>query len=119
MVNSQLAAVPLTAEIQTVEDLITEKATSTGIDPILAEKIAFCESTMRQFGKNGEVLRGEKNPKDVGLFQINETYHDKRSQDLGYNIHTTEGNIDYAMHLLKTEGATRHWKSSQKCWGEA
>lgn len=111
-----VAAVP--AEIQTVEDLITEKAQADGVDPILANKIAYCESTMRQFDKQGKVIRGEQNPGDVGLFQINEGYHDVRSKDLGYDIHTTEGNINYAMWLIKHEG-TRHWKASEKCWGSS
>lgn len=103
-------------EIQTVEDLITEKAKADGIDPVLANKIAFCESTMRQFDKDGKVIRGVKNPDDVGLFQINESYHEKASEEMGYDIHTTEGNIDYALWLIKNEGV-RHWKASRGCWG--
>lgn len=112
---ANVAAVP--TEIQTVEDLITEKATAVGVDPLLANKIAYCESTMRQFDKNGQVMRGVENPGDVGLFQINEEYHRQRSEALGYDIHTTEGNIDYALWLIKHEGA-KHWKASEKCWGK-
>jgi hypothetical protein len=123
MINSQLSPmttstpiiVSVPTEIQSIEGLISTEAQVNGIDPILANKIAFCESTMRQFNKNGEVLRGIRNPDDVGLFQINEDYHIKPSQNLGYDIHTTEGNIDYAMWLIKNEGS-RHWKASQKCW---
>jgi hypothetical protein len=128
MVNSQLAVAtsseptiqmaPLPAEIQSVEDLISTKALANGVDPILANKIAFCESTMRQFDKSGKVLRGIENSDDVGLFQINENYHIKESQDSGYDIHTTEGNIDYAMQLIREDGV-RHWKASRKCWSKA
>ena len=39
--------------------------------PVLAE-IARCESTFRQVGKDGKVLRGEANKSDLGLLQVNE-----------------------------------------------
>lgn len=97
--------------------MIASKAKENGIDPVLAEKIAYCESTDRQFNEKGEVLRGLRNPDDVGLFQINEKFHLKRSQELGYDIYTTKGNIDYAMRLLKSEGS-QHWDSSKPCWGK-
>lgn len=128
MVNSQLTVAtsseptiltaPIPAEIQSIEDLITKKALASGVDPILANKIAFCESTMRQFDTTGQVLRGIENSKDVGLFQINEGYHIQESQNAGYDIYTTEGNIDYAIELIKESGV-RHWKASQKCWDQA
>lgn len=87
-----------------------------GVNKDLALKIAFCESTYRQFADDGRPLRGVHNPGDVGLFQINESYHAKKSANLGYNIHSTEGNIDYAMYLLKTAGL-RPWRYSRACWG--
>ncbi len=99
-----------------LDQLIAEKAKEVGIKSDLAKSIAFCESTNRQFAKNGSVLRGQTNPEDVGVFQINEKYHLERSRALGFDISTTEGNIDYAMWLMKREG-TKHWNSSKKCWG--
>ncbi|HEY4483684.1 MAG TPA: hypothetical protein VI752_00720 [Candidatus Paceibacterota bacterium] len=97
-------------------DLITEKAINQGVNAKLANSIAFCESTYRQFENTGEALRGNQNRLDVGLFQINEKYHLEKSQELGFDIHTTEGNIDYALWLIKNEGE-QHWKWSQHCWG--
>ena len=38
--------------------------------PAMMKKIAQCESGSRQFNDEGNVLRGEINPMDVGLFQI-------------------------------------------------
>ena len=101
--------------IPSIEDTIVTKARAAGVDERQAVKIAFCESTLRQFAKNGQALRGVHNPDDVGLFQINETYHLKKSRDLGYDIYGTNGNIDYAIWLLGHEG-TRHWKWSKPCW---
>lgn len=78
--------------------------------------IAFCESTNRQFDENtGEALRGIQNSKDIGLFQINEGFHKDKSQSLGFDIYTTEGNVGYALWLLEKEGS-RHWKASKPCW---
>ncbi|MCX6719269.1 MAG: hypothetical protein NTZ38_02750 [Candidatus Taylorbacteria bacterium] len=43
--------------------------------PILVD-IARCESRFHQFNEDGTVVRGEINKKDVGIMQINETYHE-------------------------------------------
>ncbi len=104
---------PITAP--SLKQLIKEKAQDMGVDARVATKIAFCESTYRQFTKDGQVLRGAHNPDDVGLFQINEKFHKAKSESLGFNIYSTEGNIDYAVWLLKKEGS-RHWKWSRRCW---
>jgi len=105
------------AQAQSLDEIITAKAKENGVNPTLASNIAYCESTDRQFDSSGEPLRGKRNPGDVGLFQINEKYHLKTSQSLGHDIYTTEGNIDYAMWLLKNEGS-QHWNSSKPCWGK-
>ncbi len=99
-----------------VRDLIAAKAEEAGVDKSLALRIAFCESTYRQFGKDGQPLRGIHNDNDVGLFQINEKYHLEKSIELGYDIYSTEGNIGYAMWMLKRQGP-KPWVWSQPCWG--
>lgn len=104
--------------LMTLPEMIVERATESQVDPDLAVKIAFCESTLRQFTDNGKVLRGIHNPDDVGLFQINEHYHLDQSEKMGYDIYSTAGNIDYAMQLLKKDGAKRHWSASQACWSK-
>jgi len=84
--------------------------------PVMAE-IAKCESRFRQYDKNGEVLRGEKNTLDRGVMQINEYYHNESSIKLGYDIMTLEGNTAYARYLFEKYGV-KPWKSSSKCWSK-
>ena len=79
-------------------------------------RVAFCESGYRQY-KDGEVLRGVVNPKDVGLLQINEYYHLETSKRLGLNIHTIDGNLAYAKYLFDKNG-TRDWNASKPCWNK-
>jgi hypothetical protein len=102
----------------TLPEMIAERAADNQVDSDLAVKIAFCESTLRQFTDSGNVVRGIHNPDDVGVFQINEHYHLEQSKKLGYDIYSTNGNIDYAMYLLKKDGAKRHWSASQPCWSK-
>lgn len=83
-------------------------------EPILTE-IAWCESKFEHYTDDGTVLRGEITPKDIGVMQINEYYHGKTADILGYNIHTLEGNMKYARWLYEREG-TKPWRSSEKCW---
>jgi hypothetical protein len=105
-------------QTQTIPELIAKKSKEQGVDAKLSQAIAFCESTNRQFNvDSGTVLRGVHNPLDVGLFQINERYHLQKSQELGFDIYTVEGNIDYALWLLKAQGA-QPWKWSQPCWSK-
>ena len=70
--------------------------------PIMVE-VARCESHFTQFTKSGKVLRGKAVPADVGVMQINETYHLDRASKLGYDIHTLDGNLDYARHLYEEQ----------------
>lgn len=84
--------------------------------PILA-KIAFCESTLRQVDKSGKVLRGKVNPDDVGLMQINESYHGEKAVSMGLDLETIEGNLAYAKYLYDNQG-TAPWSASAKCWNK-
>ncbi len=86
-------------------------------DAPIMHKIAYCESRNRQFDKDGSVLRGIVNAKDVGVFQINERYHLSDSKKMGISIHTVEGNMEYARHLYESQG-TQPWSSSRPCWGK-
>lgn len=84
--------------------------------PIMVE-IARCESRFRQLDAHGNVLRGEQNPLDVGVFQINEKYHLADSKKMGLDIHTLKGNIEYARYLYDNQG-TKPWNWSKPCWGK-
>lgn len=83
-------------------------------NPILAE-IAKCESRYRQYTTHGEVLRGRAVKQDVGVMQINETYHLETSEKLGYNIYTLDGNLAYGLYLYEKQGV-QPWRSSDACW---
>ena len=126
---------PTKQETKTVESEISETTTENHVPskegittedkvkeyfsdlPIMAE-VASCESNFRQFGKNGDVLRGIENNQDVGVMQINEKYHLETAQKLGLNIYTLEGNMAYGRYLYEREG-TRPWNYSSKCWGKS
>lgn len=95
-----------------VENYVKEEFADT---PILVE-VARCESTFSHYGKNGEVIRGRVDNADVGVMQINERYHLETSKKLGFDIHTIEGNVDYAQYLYDKQG-TAPWKASKPCWG--
>ena len=100
-----------------IYDQIIDQSAKYGLNTDTALRIAKCESTFRQYNENGEVIRGKVNPADVGVFQVNEKYHLSRSKTLGFDIHQTADNIEYAMWLMKKEG-TRHWNWSKPCWSQ-
>ena len=100
----------------TIPELIKELSGHYDVDPALALDIARCESRLQQFRADGTLVRGKKNPRDVGVFQINEGYHLEQSKVLGFDIYTAVGNIEYAMWLMK-QGGNRYWRWSQGCWG--
>lgn len=81
-------------------------------------KIAFCESSYRQFDKNGKVLQGHVNKWDTGVFQINldpeETDWQFVADLTGYDPYETEGNIRLAMWIAQNSGY-HHWRFSGSC----
>jgi hypothetical protein len=82
--------------------------------PVMID-IAKCESHFRQNDENGITLKGEIDPQDRGVMQINERYHLKEAQRLGFNIYDLEGNLGYARRLYELNG-TRDWLASSQCW---
>ncbi len=111
--NSSPSQEVFVVEAQTLRDYVEEYFNDI---PVMA-KIAGCESKFRHFSKQGKVIRGEIVKEDVGVMQINETYHLETAQKLGYNIHSVNGNLTYARYLFQKEGTTP-WLSSSKCWGK-
>lgn len=79
-----------------------------------AVKIASCESSLRQY-TNGTTTRGKLNPDDLGTFQVNQYYHGQKAQELGLDLHSIEGNIQYAKYLYDKNG-WRDWGWSKHCW---
>lgn len=99
----------------TVPELIEKVSRDYNLDPRSTLAIAKCESQFRHYSKNGEVLRGQVNPRDVGVFQINEDYHLEKSRELGFDIYTPTGNIEYAVWLMSAYGRAP-WVWSRNCW---
>lgn len=85
--------------------------------PLMVE-VSKCESRYRQFEADGSIFRGKINANDVGALQINETYHLKRAQKLGYDVYSLQGNMAYA-RLLYQEQGPQPWSSSYPCWGKS
>lgn len=110
--QSQEFAPTMFAESPTVEQYVREYFEDV---PIMAE-VARCESRFRHFGKGGDIIRGEVNRLDVGVMQINEHYHKRTALNLGYNLYSLDGNLEYARYLYGESG-TQPWISSSKCWG--
>lgn len=96
---------------QTVEEYVRDYFKDI---PVMAE-IARCESTFRHVTKEGTIVRGEVNPDDIGVMQINEFYHTTTADTLGHDLYTLEGNLEYARSLHERKG-TSPWSASKACW---
>jgi hypothetical protein len=77
--------------------------------------IAQCESSLRQFEAPNHVLRGRQVESDVGIFQVNVEYHGSKAKEMGINLYTLDGNIQYAKYLYDRNG-TKDWLASRRCW---
>ncbi len=114
--DNNLALVPRNTPVLSKSQAeVKQKVKEYFADTPLLSEIASCESRFNQFGKDGSIYRGEINPADVGVMQINEYYHLQTSKKLGLDIHTLEGNMAYARYLYEREGSVP-WNSSSYCW---
>ncbi|MEK0325399.1 MAG: hypothetical protein QQN63_06815 [Nitrosopumilus sp.] len=68
-----------------------------------------------QFLPNGELIRGQVHPPDTGACQINTAAHGERLFDLGIDVETESGNVEFAIILFNEAGSTP-WKPSESCW---
>jgi len=114
--------IPLQLSHETyIRDTKTETASTT---PVVQEsipqdlrKIADCESGNNQFDKEGNVIVGRVNPKDIGVLQINSYYWGETAKELGYDIYTRGGNLSMGLWLYKNYG-TQPWQWSKSCWNK-
>lgn len=97
--------------VATTEEYVRQSFKET---PILAE-IARCESTFRQYDRDGKALRGVVNSDDIGVMQINRSYHEEDARKLGLDIYTLQGNIEFAKVLYGKYG-DKPWVHSSPCW---
>jgi hypothetical protein len=83
--------------------------------PPVLHRIAQCESRGQHFTKDGKIVRGKQHAADLGLFQINTAVWGQKAQELGYDLHTPEGNTQMARYLFENYGSVP-WQSSAACW---
>lgn len=112
-VKKEVVAENVVLEPQTLEAHVREYFAKT---PVLAE-IARCESRFRHLDASGKILRGTLTPEDVGVMQINEFFHADEAKKLGFNLHTVDGNMDYAKYIYDKKG-TQPWNASKHCWSK-
>ena len=101
------------SEVQQAKTYLLEKVGYKNFRKL--RRVAFAESGFRQFDSNGDVLRGTLNEKDIGIFQVSETYWLEKSLELGYDIYTVNGNIEMAVWIYNNYG-TQPWAWSKKGW---
>lgn len=80
-------------------------------------QIARCESGYRHTLEDGSVLRGNVDPADTGVMQINKRYHEQKAITMSLNLEDVYHNMAYARHLYETQG-TRPWNASAHCWNK-
>lgn len=86
------------------------------VPPVL-ERIKFCESSGQHWDENGNVLRGEKNKYDLGLYQLNILYHGKKAKELGMDLYDPTDNERFAVYLFNNFGS-EPWRASRKCFNQ-
>lgn len=93
---------------------VTQEVIPSKVPPIL-EKVAFCESGGRQYDRQGRVIRGRVDKRDIGKWQINTYWNGAEAERLGYDVFTLDGNTKMALHLYNMYGL-QPWKASKSCW---
>ncbi len=100
---------------------ISAVQTSTWDGYALLKRITSCESwgdpnkEPREFKPDGTVLRGDPNPQDIGLAQINIPTWGTTAKKLDFDLYTYQGNLDMAKWLYDRFGSGP-WKYSKQCW---
>jgi hypothetical protein len=102
---------PVLQEVHAAPVILVQEDT---LPPVM-HRIAQCESRSQHWTKQGRVVRGQQNRHDTGLFQINTLVWGQKAQELGYDIHTQEGNTRMARYLFENYGSVP-WQSSAACW---
>ena len=83
--------------------------------PPILRKIAACESRNTHYDRQGRVLRGTRNPHDVGKYQINAAVWGAVAAQQGYDLYDEHGNEQMARYLLAHYGSVP-WQQSAACW---
>ena len=110
-VPSKEARSPVPQEVQQTHVVVVQEDT---LPPVM-QRIAQCESWGQHFTRDGKVLRGKRNPQDIGLFQINAVVWAQKAEELGYDLRTRDGNTQMARYIFENYGSVP-WQASAKCW---
>lgn len=100
-----LAAQPL---IETPTEIIERIAKQEGVDPILAIKVARCESSLNPNATNTNT----DGSIDRGIYQINSKWHPEVSADQAFDA---EFSARFFCKQFKA-GMLSDWNASKKCW---
>ena len=74
-----------------------------GEDSEIMKRVFRCESGLKQFKENGEVLKSPTG--DYGISQINEASWDKTAKELGLDYKNSEDdNLTMAKYILEKQG---------------
>lgn len=117
-VITQAPATPQKAP-ESLQTQVYRLAEEYGQNPVLAMKIIKCEGARYQSLGNNKNLDADGNvwSTDVGPWQINDYYHERRARSLGLNIYDTEDNLRYGFILMGEQG-TGPWSASRYCWNK-
>ncbi len=86
-------------------------------DAPIMSRIAYCESRYRHLNPDGSIFRGRQVKEDIGVMQVNLTYHEATAKKMNINLYSLNGNLEYARALYEKQGTTP-WDSSKPCWGK-
>lgn len=118
---SALIAAPAQAKTITDKDLSLKQKRTLAIASKFFKnhpsmiKVAFCESSLEHTENDGTVKRGDVDPRDTGLMQINKGYHQRDAARMGLNLNEIHDNMRYALYLYKRDGL-QPWNASKPCW---
>ena len=84
------------------------------IEPL--QSICYCESGLNHFMPDGvTVKRNPANPDVVGICQVSLRWHSARATQMGLDLLTEAGNIEYSTWLYLNSGENQ-WAASRHCW---
>ena len=105
-----------TKETLTLDSEITRLAKQYTVDEKLVREIIKCESQLYGGAINHNKDKGGKIwSSDWGYLQINDYFHEKTMNKMGFDIHNQWDSLEYGFILISKEGYTP-WKASKTCW---
>ena len=96
------------AKDETIKEMIKRVAEAHGVDPVLAVKVAQCESALNPNAVNVN----KTGSKDRGLYQWNDHYHPEITDDMAFDPETATIKFCEAV----SAGNIKWWNASRKCW---